>query len=124
MTTETEVTTAKRIEITLSERSPVRIDPEQWPVIAHASTHDGKVACQANTEWEIKVREHADGRRIVYGSCTAGNGGQYAGFRPSFGGWIITPDEDTVRAIRRVAGLIGDDDLGAECIAELPAEEI
>lgn len=133
--------TALKITIPMSERAPLKIDAATWPCIAEATAHDGKVECQANTEWVIRVREHADDcRRIVYGSKEAGLGGQYAGFRPSRGGYLIEaasvqgngpnagkryPDnEETVRAIRRVAGIIGDDGLGDECIAELPAEEL
>lgn len=141
-------TEKKTITITMSETAPVEVDPEQWPVIASASTHDGKVECQANTEWVIKVREHADGRRLVYGSQSAGNGGQYAGYRGKDAGYLISVDtqveghgspddmrhayaardkvreEQTIRAIRRVAGVIGDEDLGAECVGDLPAQEI
>lgn len=137
--------TKKTITITMSETAPVRIDPALWPVIASAETHDGKVECQANTEWVIKVREHADGRRLVYGSQSAGNGGQYAGYRGKDAGYLIdAPPRDafgrdvattsdgvthdvnaaTIRAIRRVAGVIGDEDLGAECVGDLPAQEI
>ncbi|PZR79105.1 MAG: hypothetical protein DLM65_11440 [Candidatus Aeolococcus gillhamiae] len=120
----TTMSTEKKIEITLSESAPVRIDPAQWPVIAEARRHDGAVECQANNEWRIRVREHADGRRIVYGSHEAGNGGQYAGFRETFAGWLLAGGDDTVRAIRRVAGVLGDDQLGAECIAALPAHDL
>lgn len=30
----------------------------------------------------------------------------------------------TIRAIRRIGGILGDDDLAAECIADLPAEDL
>lgn len=122
--------TTKTTKITLSERRPVTIETEQWPIIARAEAHDGAVKVQANNEWVIRVREHDDGRRIVYGWHEAGNGGQYAGFRPTYGGYIVDaangqPDDaETVRSIRRVAGLIARDDLGAECIGDLPAESI
>lgn len=137
-------TEKKKIAVTMSERAPLKLDPELWPKVAEAETHDGKVQVQANTEWYIRVREHADGRRVVYGAKQAGNGGQYAGFRGAHGGYLVEavrdesrpreidgmigythPDDDgTVRAIRRVAGIIGDDGLGDECIADLPAQEL
>lgn len=141
MTTTT--TETKTLTITMSERRPLKIDPELWLVVAEASRHDGKVKSQANNEYAIKVREHADGRRIVYGYHQAGNGGQYAGFRERRAGYLIDaeqrstmrevdgkmtaahPNEDeTIRAIRRVGGVIEDDQLAAECIADLPAEEV
>lgn len=123
-------TKTKTLTITLSERRPVTIVARDWPIIASVESHDGKVFVQANTEWAIEVREHADGRRIVYGWRQAGGGGQYAGWRGADGGFIVDaadgkPDEaETVRAIRRVGGVIGRDDLAAECIGELPAEAI
>jgi hypothetical protein len=132
------------ITITMSETAPVKINLATWPKIASASAHDGQVECQANTEWYIAVREHDDGRRIVYGWQQAGNGGKPAGYRRKDAGYLISPrdgtmrqpaaggpltskhpDEDaTIRAIRRVAGVIGDEALGAECIGDLPAQEI
>lgn len=137
MTTET---TPKKITITMSESRPLKIDPAAWPKIASASKHDGRVECEANHEWDIRVREHKDGRRIVYGAYEAGNGGVHIGFRAKHGGFIIDPktesipgenasrtvpdEEETIRAIRRVAGIIGDDAMGDECIGELPAQEL
>jgi hypothetical protein len=115
---------ASLIAITMSESGPVTIDPEHWAVVAQANRHDGVVKCQANTEWGIRVREHADGRRLVYGWQHAGYGGQYAGFRGKNAGYLLDRDagEDaTVRAIRRVAGVIEDKNLAAECIGDLPA---
>jgi len=110
------------MKVIMSERAPVTIITADWPIIAEASRHDGAVACQANNEWSIVVREHTDGRRLVYGWQVAGNGGQHAGFRPRHAGWVVDKDDDDdVTAIRRVAGVIGDEQLGAECISDLPA---
>lgn len=126
MTTTTEK--KKKIAVTMSERAPLKLDPELWPLIASADTHDGQVECQANREWAIKVREHEDGRRIVYGWVRRGNGGMPIGYRGASGGYLVeagaSAGEETIRAIRRVAGIIGDDALGDECIADLPAEEL
>ncbi len=123
-------TEKKTLTITMSERRPLKIDIAAWPRIASADWHDGAVECQANTVRKIKVRQHADGRRIVYGFQEAGLGGQYAGTRNPSGGFLVeatggAPDEaETVRAIRRVGGIINDDALADECIADLPAEEV
>lgn len=118
----------KKIAVTMSERAPLKLDPDLWPLIASASTHDGQVECQANREWAIKVREHEDGRRVVYGWVQRGNGGMPIGYRGASGGYLVeagaNAGEETIRAIRRVAGIIGDDQLGDECIADLPAEEL
>lgn len=134
------MTTKKKITITMSETAPVTIDPTVWDCVATADTFDGPLEVQANTEWGIRVRQHPDGRRLVYGWERAGNGGQYAGYRAKHAGYLVEaasvqgdgpsagkthPDEAaTIRAIRRVAGVIGDEQLGAECVADLPAVEL
>lgn len=112
--------------VTMSERRPLKIKKSEWPLIARADWHDGQYDFQANTKRRIVVREHADGRRIVYGLQEAGNGGQHLGTRNPAGGFMIPAgDEDgTIRAIRRVGGIIDDDGLADECIADLPAETI
>jgi hypothetical protein len=132
MTTTT--TETQRIEITMSERRPLKIDPEQWPIVAQAHRHDGQVECQANTVWRIYVREHADGRRLVYGWMDRGPGGKPIGWRGATGGFLVDPDlsvgavapneAETIRAIRRIGGIVNDDQLADECIADLPAEEV
>ena len=136
----TTTTAKKMITIAMSEQPPVRVSAELWPIIASADWHDGKVECQANHVRFIRVRQHEDGRRIVYGKLDSGPGGVPQGWRGSHAGYLIPaidatrnhptkvtiiPDEDaTIRAIRRVAGVIGDDEMGSECIADLPAREL
>jgi hypothetical protein len=57
--------------IIMSNRPAVMVSDEKWPVIAEGfySYHDGEVECQANRKWkcEMKVRQSADGKTIVYG---------------------------------------------------------
>lgn len=119
--------TTERITITMSERRPLSIAKDDWPVIARAYWHNGEHECQANTVRKILVRQHADGRRIVYGLQGAGQGGQYIGTRNPEGGFLLSAgssEEETVRAIRRVGGIIDDPELADACIADLPAESI
>jgi hypothetical protein len=121
-----------KLTIALSERRPVTIDTETWSKIAEAETfHGGNgIACQANSEAYIRVRQHEDGRRVVYGAHQRGPGGMPLGWNSSFGGFLVEPKDggpdeaETVRAIRRVAGILDEDDLANECIAELPPEEL
>lgn len=120
----TTTTTTKKITIHMSERSPVKIAVDDWPLIASVGWYNGEHECQANTVRAIKVRQHEDGRTVVYGWEDEGPGGQHASFRATYAGFMLAAGEDVARAIRRVAGLIGDDKLGDECIADLPAEEI
>jgi hypothetical protein len=49
--------------ITLTNRAPVRIVEEDWPIIAEG--HCGSETSECNIE--VRVRRHCDGRAIVYG---------------------------------------------------------
>lgn len=131
MSATTSTTTANdTISITLTNRRPLRIRKGLWGLIARADRHDGQVECQANHEWAIRVRERADGRRVVYGWLRAGHGGVHIGWRGAEGGKLVEaidgrPDEEgTIRAIRRVGELVEDERLADECIADLPAESL
>jgi len=115
----------EKITIRMSESAPVSIDPEQWPVIAEARDHDGQqYECQANTLRTIRVRRKSAAEYLVYGYAKAGAGGQFAGTRNPYAGYRVADLDAGVGAIRRVAGVLGDDHLGSECIADLPAMEI
>lgn len=137
-------TTKKTVTVNMSDRAPIKVDAEAWPKIACADWYSGAIECQANEVAYIRVREHRDGRRIVYGDRDRGPGGQYAGYRGAHAGYLVEavpaegmrqpddggpvvstqPDDTgTVRAIRRVAGVIDKTDLADECIADLPAQE-
>jgi hypothetical protein len=122
------MTTTDKLTITMSERRPLSIAKADWPIIARADWHDGKIEFEANNIRVIRVREHADGRRIVYGYQCAGHGDQLAGTRNPEGGFLIDAGDEaeaeTIRAIRRIGGIIDDDALANECIADLPAEEL
>ena len=113
--------------ITLTDRPPVVISEEKWPIIAKASDHDNQYECQANTVWSIRVRQHEDGRALVYAVKDSGPGGQYLGFRASRAGELLeagcTP-KDIVAAIHRVGDAADCSDLVDHCIADLPAEEV
>lgn len=64
-------TTTDTLTITLSRRPPVKITKGDWPVIASAfdRDHDGTIEEHANRReaWRLTVRQHTDGRAIVYG---------------------------------------------------------
>lgn len=137
------ITERKTRTITLTDARPVKIYEDEWPIIAEARTHSGEIECQANEEWSIRVREHADGRRIVYAYRDRGPGGMalsYRGIRagrliptrrskdghdPSYHNLALGPDEvATIKAIGEMGDAIDDNALADECIADLPAEEI
>jgi len=141
-TTTTDVTAT--ITITLSERRPIEIVVADWPRIARARWHSGEHEYQASEIAHITVREHADGRRIVYGVREEGRYASTPGYRDAKAGYMVAaiagdlrapsdggpltsacPDEvETVRAIRRVGGVVGCAGLAAECLADMPAEAV
>jgi len=107
--------------ITLTDRAPVRIVEEEWPIIASAKDWDGEFDFQAPRTWAMRVRQHADGRAIVYATYAT----QFRGEVEWRGGELLDAGADIAAAIRRV----GED--GAmpehvirECIADLPAVEV
>ena len=120
--------------ITLTDRRPITIDPDKYPVIASAKDHDGKVECQANRKWTIIVREPLDSsaRRIVYGIYDT----SYQNSTSLRGGYVIDLDADangdekvldrlTIEKIKAVAAHINaPSHLADACIADMPAEEI
>lgn len=134
--TAVEPTEPKRRTITLTNRPPVRIREDEWPVIASADTewYGGDYKHQANrtTDVTLRVRRHADGRALVYGTyeyATIWQGERNRSYRA---GVLLDPGADLADAIRIVGNtlesLADSDRLIAdavrECIADLPAEEL
>jgi hypothetical protein len=80
MTASTNRNMAKRRTITLTQRRPVTIIESEWPVIAEASDnswtgHDPEGRREALSkgelnEYTLHVRQHADGRHLIYGTFT------------------------------------------------------
>ena len=122
--------------ITLTGRRPVTIDEAEWPLVARASgdDYDGNDPAkhqQASDqgeldEYSLRVRQHEDGRAIVYGTYTEGWHSGHEGL--THAGYIVQPGSVplTVEAAIQQAGT----DLGvpaqlvADCIADLPAEKL
>lgn len=124
-------TTAKKLTVKLSDHAPVTIVQDDWPVIATAedrpgSTRNGTPVPNYETDhYLIRVREHADGRRLVYGWVDAAT--SWTGTRDAHAGYLLpagTDAAETVRAIRRIAGALSYAELADEAIADLPAQEI
>lgn len=130
MSTETTTTTTRTI--TLTDRPPVKIREEEWPELAQAAgdSYHGldyarrrQASAQGELdEWWLRVRQHADGRAIVYGRYTTGWHPQAEDWA---GGELLAAGDDLAAAIRRVgeAGSVPDQCI-RECIASLPAEEL
>ncbi len=123
--------TTEKTTIVLSDAAPVSIVTANWPVIACAKWWEGEHEFQSFRKARIYVREHSDGRRIVYGwassasSKASGPGGGFLVAKPGDRGeGQGSSDEETIRAIRRVAGVIDHPELGDECIGDLPAHDL
>lgn len=124
--TETPKPDRKRRTISLTGRAPVEIYEEDWPTIASADWYNGQHECQANETAFIKVREHKDGRRLVYGKRDSGPGGMSIGYRGARAGELLpcfAEASETPAAILRVAEDIMPE-LGQECIQDLPADRL
>jgi hypothetical protein len=139
---------AKRRTITLTDRPPVTIYEDDWPSIAWAedSWHDGEIEVQANrrTRRWLKVRQHADGRILVYGGFDYESSWPKEPDLQLRDGQLLTPlrdgtlptSEAIVKAIQDVSNWLSnrvppayEDHLGwhnlaARCVADLPAENI
>lgn len=132
-------TRPKTRTITLTGRRPVRIREDEWPIVAEGSYEwwDNAHRSQANRSVEIwlRVRQHADGRAIVYGGYDYMTRWQGEEGRDVRAGVLLEPGDDLVRVIARVGDQLADriagergadrlQDVIDECIADLPAEEI
>lgn len=116
-------TEPKKITLPMSERRPLRVVAEDWPLIAWTHDYDSEHESQANRHYRIRVRQHADGRTAVYCSYETA----FPHERSTSGGFLLTAEEaqgdELIRAIRRAAGIIDRPELAAAVINDLPAEE-
>lgn len=123
------------LTIILTGRSPVKITKEDWPILAKADASDGEVGWRANRRWSwrLAVRQHSDGRAIVYGVYTYSS--QYQGERchDVRGGELVPAYGDIVAAIQRVGEWMQSTspkdgerfaEVTRECLANLPAEDL
>lgn len=129
------------LTITLTGREPVKIRLADWPIIAEASAdnYDGQYDFQANrtSKHTIKVRQHSDGRAIVYGFMDYSSKFQGESGFAARGGELLEAGASIPDAIARVGGELEarmpeDDGYSAgvfprlvhECTADLPAVQI
>lgn len=121
--------------ITMTDRPPVRIRPDDWPIVAAAdgdsftgsdpARHQQALQRGEVDKYVLKVRRHANGRTIVYGTLRSAHPGwnQPAGGIDWRGGELLADGENEPAAIRRVGEDAGiPEHLIRECIADLPAE--
>ena len=111
---------SENLTITLTNRAPVSIVKADWPVIASAKDYDRECESQANRTWRLTVRQHEDGRAIVYGAY----GTAYSNDRDRRAGTLCAAGDDLAAAINAVARDCGCEAIAAACIADLPAEQL
>jgi hypothetical protein len=130
----------EKITIHLTDSRPVSITKDLWPVAARGDgvsrrCYHTPIPAYEVDQYRLRVRQHADGRVIVYGWIDAspawtGTEDTYAGEMlgtanaPVTNANELTADK-IIAAIRRVgedAGLPAS--VIRECIADLPSEEI
>ena len=131
--------TSKTRTITLTGRNPVKIQDRDWPILASATddSHTGsdygrhqQALSQGECDrYGLYVRQHADGRALVYGILDAAVSawGAPAGGEDYRGGVLLASAtlDQIAAAIREVGQECGlPDALIRECVANLPAEEI
>jgi len=132
MSTETDVKTRT---ITLTDRPPVTIVESEWPILAKADYDDDRSQDgqpNRNAYGHLIVRQHADGRAIVYARYDYDTRWQHERNETRRAGVLLPPGataDDIIRAIKRVHGMIGIESqdwqmLAQECIADLPPERI
>ncbi len=135
--------TPKTRTITLTDRPPVKIREDEWPVIAQGSgkssvCHHTPIPDYQVDDYDLRVRQHADGRTIVYGVLNASPA--WTGNESRRGGTILTPPGDgpltaddgrtvdgmilvsTIRAVGMECGIPAS--VIRACVADLPADEI
>lgn len=134
-----DTTAIKYRTVTLTDRPPVRIREDQWPCIAHGTyeCYDNQYRFQANriTDINIRVRQHQDGRSIVYAVYDYTSNYQGESGLSIKAGMLCDPGADLAQAIKEVGRVLTDrlngrhlcDQVGdviADCIADLPAETL
>ena len=133
----TTTTGAKQRIITLTDRPPVSIQEDAWPLVAQGDGDAGdepdaaaRRRARAQGEYDIytlRVRQHADGRAIIYGVLRAAIAAwrQPAGGEDWRGGALVEAGADLAATIRLVGEAGGFPDVVIrECIADLPAVEL
>lgn len=126
---------SKRITIPLTDRRPVSISEDEWPLIVRVSgdsceirdpaRHDQAVEQGQADTYEMEVRQHADGRTLVYGRFDEAQWSESDHPGPSHAGGLVEPGGDVVTEIRNVGDkLYLSQTLIADCIAGLTPQEL
>lgn len=128
--------------ITLTGRPPVKINEDAWPLIASATAKDwdNQYEFQANviSKWGVYVRQHEDGRTIVYATYSYTSNYQNARCYAAKRGVMLPAGSDDAAICEAITEVCDDiaraehegegadrwQTLAAECIADMPAVEL
>ena len=123
------------ITIHMSDRAPVEIDTDTWPLIVSVSgtSADDMEYCRREQAigqgecdtYKLRVRQHADGRSIVYAIYEGAT--QWTGHPVWHAGRVIDGADDIAAVIRDVATECEPpipESVIREAIADLPAERL
>jgi hypothetical protein len=125
----------KRITIPLTDRRPVSISEDEWPLIVRVSgdsceirdpaRHDQAVEQGQADTYEMEVRQHADGRALIYGRYDEAQWSESDHPGPSHSGRLVAPGGDVAQEIRHVGSMLYlPETLIADCIAGLTPEDL
>lgn len=111
----------EHLTVTLTDRAPARIRKADWPIVAKVEDWDNQHRSQANRDWTLIVRQHADGRALVYGIYSS----RWADESDRRGGELVESGDDIPAAVKRVAEYLGfSRELADRCVAKLPAVDL
>ena len=108
------------LRIKLTDRKPVKISEKRWPIVAGIEDWDasqlGLAWHEVSRSWWLRVRKHADGRFLVYGSWDSALPNE----RTRWGGYRLGAGADIVATIYELT-----EELGlSECTADQVAREL
>jgi hypothetical protein len=123
----------ERFVITLTDHAPVRISKDKWPILSsvnetlYSDNPDPSSSEKVNSgSVRLIVRQHQDGRAIVYGVHENDDPCGNADFSYNRRGGELSPSgSDLPAAIKRVGtSLCISEELIQACIAGLPAVDL
>jgi hypothetical protein len=107
--------------ITLSERPPVRIHENDWPILTSARETENEG--EEIIHWWLTVRRHVDGRTIVYARMEISNDATKP--RNVTGGEVLPKGADIAFSLSRIGRECHcPSDMIAHCVADLPAQDL
>jgi hypothetical protein len=111
----------KQLEIALTGRRPVIVSTDKWEIIARYSDHDEQHYTNSNRFYFACVRQHSDGRCIVYATYKTNLSEEY----DYAAGEKVDSLDDVPDAIFRVVDQMNwHRRIADQLIADLPPEEL